>query len=75
MGEAIKFRPRPTPTFNMKLTALLSRRTFSALLFASLATLAGAAEPDWLTFEPKAGPGQGKHIVFLAGDEEYRSEE
>ena len=23
----------------------------------------------------QAGPGQGKHIVFLAGDEEYRSEE
>ena len=30
---------------------------------------------DWLTFPPKAGPGMGKHIVFLAGDEEYRSEE
>jgi hypothetical protein len=26
-------------------------------------------------FEGKAGPGQGKHIVLLAGDEEYRSEE
>jgi hypothetical protein len=30
---------------------------------------------DWLVFEPKSGPGQGKHIVFLSGDEEYRSEE
>jgi hypothetical protein len=28
-----------------------------------------------LRFDPKPGPGQGKHIVFLAGDEEYRSEE
>jgi hypothetical protein len=30
---------------------------------------------DWAVYEGKAGPGQGKHIVFLAGDEEYRSEE
>jgi hypothetical protein len=28
-----------------------------------------------LVFEGKSGPGKGKHIVFLAGDEEYRSEE
>lgn len=30
---------------------------------------------EWLTFEGKAGPGAGKHIVFVSGDEEYRSEE
>ena len=30
---------------------------------------------DGVTYEPKAGPGKGKHIVLLAGDEEYRSEE
>ncbi len=29
----------------------------------------------WVVYEPKAGPVQGKHIVFLSGDEEYRSEE
>jgi Tannase and feruloyl esterase/Trehalose utilisation len=28
-----------------------------------------------VTFAAKAGPGQGRHVVFLAGDEEYRSEE
>ena len=28
-----------------------------------------------LVFEGKQGPGNGRHIVFLAGDEEYRSEE
>lgn len=37
------------------------------------ATMARAE--DWITYEPKPGAGQGKHIVFLAGDEEYRSEE
>lgn len=30
---------------------------------------------DWAVYEGKAGPGKGKHIVFLSGDEEYRSEE
>src|SRR5438270_12103561 len=30
---------------------------------------------DWVVYEGKAGPGQGKHLVFLSGDEEYRSEE
>jgi type 1 glutamine amidotransferase len=32
------------------------------------------AQP-WVVFEGKEGPGRGKHIVFLAGDEEYRSED
>ena len=39
-------------------------------LFAS-SLLAG----DGVTYNGKSGPGRGKHIVFLAGDEEYRSEE
>ena len=28
-----------------------------------------------VSYPAKAGPGQGRHVVFLAGDEEYRSEE
>lgn len=30
---------------------------------------------DWVTYEGKEGPGKGRHIVFVTGDEEYRSEE
>jgi type 1 glutamine amidotransferase len=30
---------------------------------------------DWVSYAGKDGPGKGKRIVFLAGDEEYRSEE
>jgi hypothetical protein len=30
---------------------------------------------DWVGYEGTNGPGLGKHIVFLSGDEEYRSEE
>jgi type 1 glutamine amidotransferase len=33
-----------------------------------------AADP-WLVFEGGRGPGKGKHIVLIAGDQEYRSEE
>ncbi|MEO1857541.1 MAG: ThuA domain-containing protein [Rubritalea sp.] len=47
--------------------------TFS--LVASLATTAFAAQPsDHLVFEPSA-KANGKHVVLLSGDEEYRSEE
>ena len=33
------------------------------------------AGDDWLTYQGKRGPGKGKQIVFVTGDEEYRSEE
>ena len=37
---------------------------------------AGAAEnPHLVVYEGEQGPGRGKHIIFLAGDHEYRSEE
>ena len=35
----------------------------------------GATAADWAGYQGKAGAGIGKHIVLLAGDEEYRSEE
>src|SRR4051812_7452962 len=47
---------------------------FALCLLPSL--LALAADPhQWVTFEGKTGPGKGKHIVLISGDEEYRSEE
>ena len=50
---------------------------FWVLIIAALMCLFGErvkAEP-WVVLEGKEGPGQGKHIVFLIGDEEYRSED
>ena len=32
-------------------------------------------DAQWITIEGAEGPGKGKHIVFISGDEEYRSEE
>src|SRR6185436_9934120 len=34
-----------------------------------------AQNPHLVTYQGDQGPGRGKHIVFLAGDREYRSEE
>ena len=36
---------------------------------------AAAAGEQWLVLDGKSGPGKGKHIVLVSGDEEYRSEE
>jgi len=33
------------------------------------------ADPPWVVLEGKDGPGKGKHIVLISGDQEYRSEE
>src|SRR4026207_975147 len=44
------------------------------LLLLLLIALPACAK-DWVEYEGKAGPGQGRHIVLLSGDEEYRSEE
>ena len=46
-----------------------------ALLATALCLSFAALADPWATFAPKDGPGRGKHIVLLAGDEEYRSEE
>jgi hypothetical protein len=50
-------------------------KRISALLFAlGLAGTAFSADES-IVYPAKAGPGQGRHVVFLTGDEEYRSEE
>ena len=46
-----------------------------ALLLGLLGTQAAAPTETSVSYPAKAGAGLGRHIVFLAGDEEYRSEE
>ncbi|MEW5978847.1 MAG: ThuA domain-containing protein [Acidobacteriota bacterium] len=43
----------------------------SILLISSILS----ADPLWVVYPGQAGPGQGRHIVLVSGDEEYRSEE
>src|SRR5271170_3693412 len=49
---------------------------FLVLAAAMLLTEGSArADQSWVVYEGHDGPGKGKHIVFVTGDEEYRSEE
>lgn len=45
------------------------------VILLTLSLCGFAVGADWAALEPKAGTANGKHIVLLAGDEEYRSEE
>ncbi|MFN0018266.1 MAG: ThuA domain-containing protein [Pirellulaceae bacterium] len=47
---------------------------FSASLTLFVSSVLSAADP-WVVYEGTDGPGKGKHIVLISGDEEYRSEE
>src|SRR4051812_22170698 len=45
----------------------------AALIIFALTT--GVRADPWVTYAGTSGPGAGKQIVLISGDEEYRSEE
>lgn len=47
----------------------------SACLLACQSAVADNRDALWVTYPGGEGPGKGKHIVLVSGDEEYRSEE
>jgi Trehalose utilisation len=51
------------------------KKYFWVWIVCLLQTALSANAADFVVYEGKSGPGAGKHIVFLTGDEEYRSEE
>src|SRR5690554_6147137 len=55
----------------------LSLRLVMVLFFISVISLSCKAQAtdQWIQFEGKEGPGKGKNIVLVSGDDEYRSEE
>ena len=55
----------------------MSRLFLAAILALGSCGGVTAAEADssWLAVEGAAGPGKGKRVVLISGDEEYRSEE
>jgi Trehalose utilisation len=55
----------------------LDRPQILLALFASVCLLApqARAEDPWVVLKGGDGPGHGKHVVLISGDEEYRSEE
>ena len=53
---------------------ILNLRIWIMAVVCCAASVFGADKP-WVVYEGKKGPGQGRHIVFVTGDEEYRGEE
>jgi type 1 glutamine amidotransferase len=47
----------------------------TAILVSLLGISALRADDAWVVYDGFDGPGKGKHIVLVGGDEEYRSEE
>ncbi len=58
----------------MKTIAIILGSCLLGLLVPSAAS-AQDADKQWVVYEGTNGPGKGKHIVFISGDDEYRSEE
>jgi len=52
----------------------MKRFWLGALALLICGTAAAEAKP-WVVYDGFDGPGKGKHVVFITGDEEYRSEE
>lgn len=51
-------------------------RTWLAIWMAGMAPMVCMGDPPpWVNYEGTAGPGKGKKVVLVSGDEEYRSEE
>jgi len=49
--------------------------TLHSIPGADLAAAPMQTEDPWVVYEGGEGPGAGKHVVLISGDEEYRSEE
>lgn len=56
-------------------TARCAGTRFASLLGIALTCSAASAAELWVVYDGFDGPGKGKHIVLVSGDEEYRSEE
>lgn len=61
----------------MKQIPALYNRVLRVLVIVIFSTSCSMSQPSkqWVTYTGGEGPGKGKHIVLISGDEEYRSEE
>ena len=70
---------RNFPERNPVRRMVLCRHSMKTILPTTLTILSfttmSHAEKDWVEYQPGQGSGNGKHVVLIAGDEEYRSEE
>jgi len=54
---------------------MMSPRALMGLLGLFTSFVARGEALPWVGYPPASGPGGGRHVVLIAGDEEYRSEE
>jgi len=54
---------------------ILTKALIQPALIGLLLSSSSIRAADCVVYDGRSGPGQGKRIVFLAGDEEYRSEQ
>lgn len=54
---------------------LIGVRLLVAAAMVGMSAAVVRADDLWIGFEGADGPGKGKHVVLVSGDEEYRSEE
>jgi hypothetical protein len=57
------------------MTDAMLRLFFTLLISGSLLAHPVQESPQWLVYSGGEGPGKGKHIVLIAADQEYRSEQ
>ena len=70
------FRNNTTsPTSSHRSTSEKGNPVIRLMILMMLMFDAPCQAKDWIVYEGKSGPGNGKHVVLLSGDEEYRSEE
>ena len=50
-------------------------KSFYIVSLLAFSSITAFAEGDLVNYPAVSGPGKGKHVVLIAGDEEYRSEE
>jgi Trehalose utilisation len=50
-------------------------RTLTLPILASMLVSTVLADDQWVVYQGGDGPGKGKNVVLISGDEEYRSEE
>lgn len=62
-------------TLNLQRIATLSLFCLLTLPQGMCSATSSEDDPRWVTYQGGEGPGKGKTILLLSGDEEYRSEE
>ncbi len=75
---SLEFSPGKMNIFNSRISCGGIARIMYLIIFLAFTSLATEAQTSktWVTYNGETGgPGQGKNIVLISGDEEYRSEE